>query len=177
MTSYDTDLLHGFVITQVLECIADPTKNRVIAQFPDDVSPVFPYLNAVVPRLMYNPGANALSIKRGYRLLTIYPRGATLAKVDGRDDAEEQMRWFQQVCNEVWQRREEILPCYEKRKTVDPLDVYQLLPRLNCRECGQATCWTFSWELLFGDLPLDACPHLSCPAYAEAAERLRELIS
>lgn len=175
MSSNDT-LLHSFVITRVLECVADPTRHRVIAEFSDDVSPVFPFLNAVVARLVYNPGANALSIKREYRLLTVYPRGATLAKVEGREDAEEQLRWFQELCNDVWRRRADITPCHEPRKTADPLDVYQLLPRLNCRECGQATCWAFSWELLFGDQTLESCPHLWSPAYIEAGRRLKELI-
>ncbi|MBN1313875.1 MAG: hypothetical protein JXA42_00335 [Anaerolineales bacterium] len=170
------ELLKTFTIAHVLDCMADPTRNRVIAEFSDDVSPVFPYMNAAIPRLVYNPGANSLSIKRGTRLITIYPRGATLAKVDGSEDAEEQLGWFREVCNDVWRRRAEITPCYERRKTVDPIDVYLLLPRLNCRECGQATCWAFSWELVFGDVTLKACPRLSSPSHREAKSRLEELL-
>lgn len=170
------ELLKTFTITHVLDCIADPSKNRVIAELSDDVSPAFPYLNAAIPRLVYNPGSNTLSIKRGIRLITIYPRGATLAKVDGREDAEEQLDWFRETCNDVWRRRAEITPCYERRKTADPIDIYLLLPRLNCRKCGRATCWAFSWELVFGDVTLQACPHLSLPSYQEANSRLKELL-
>lgn len=175
MTTHDS-LLEAFAITHLLPCIADPEKNRIIAEFTNDISPVFPYLNAVMPNLIYSPGANSVSIKRGGRLLTFYPRGASLAKVDGVQDAQEQLRWFQTVCNQAWQRRSEITPCYARRKTVDPLDAYQLLPQINCKECGQATCWAFAWELLFGDLTLGACPHLSNPAYLEAGRRLEELL-
>jgi ArsR family metal-binding transcriptional regulator len=169
-------LLEGFVITDVLPCIADPEKNRVLAEFTDDISEVFPFLNTMVPNLIYNPGANFVSIKRQGRLLTFYPRGASLAKVDGTQDAEAQLRWFQTVCNQTWQQRGEITPCYVRRKTADPLDVYQLLPQINCRACGLATCWAFAWELLFGDLTLAACPHLSDPAYREGGRRLEELL-
>lgn len=169
-------LLRSFTITDVLSCIADPDKNRVIADFSDDISPVFPYLNAVVSNLLYNPAANSVTIKRAGRLLTIYPRGAAMAKVDGREDAEAQLRWLQALCNDIWRRRHQITPCYERRKIADPLDVYQLLPRLNCTECGQATCWAFSWELLFGDHTLAECPHLAAPPYVEAGRRLAELI-
>lgn len=172
----DSVLLHSFVITQFLACIADPTKRRVIAEFSDDVSPAFPLLNAVLPNLIFNPGANTISIKRAGRLLTFYPRGASLAKVDGISDACDQLAWFQRLCYDTWKRRAEITPCHERRKTADPLDVYQLLPQTNCRQCGLATCWAFAWELLFGDLSLAACPHLSEPEHREAARRLEELL-
>jgi ArsR family metal-binding transcriptional regulator len=37
---------------------------------------VFPYLNVVVPNVMYNPAANAVTIKRGERIMTFYPHVA-----------------------------------------------------------------------------------------------------
>jgi ArsR family metal-binding transcriptional regulator len=47
-------LLHNFKVTHILDCTADPTKNRVIAQFSDHIDAVFPYLNAVLPNLIYS---------------------------------------------------------------------------------------------------------------------------
>lgn len=175
MTTTDC-ILDAFVITDVLPCVTGVEKSRVIAEFPNDISPVFPYLNAIVPKLIFNQGANSITIKREGHLLTFYPRGASLAKVDGAQDAQEQLLWFQEVCNQTWQRRQEITPCYERRRTVDPLDAYQYLPHLNCKECGQTTCWAFVWELLHGDLPLSACVHLSDPAYQDAGRRLEALL-
>ena len=49
--SDDSVLLHGYTISQVMNCIADPSKNRIIAELWDEVDDVFPYLNAVVPGL------------------------------------------------------------------------------------------------------------------------------
>ena len=173
----DDLLLHGFTVTHVMDCIADPAKNRVIAEFSDEVSSVFPYLNAVVPNLMYNPGANSVTVKRGGRILTFYPHVAVMAKVDGEEDAVAQLRWFQELCNDTWRRREEITPCYERRKQLGLLDVYQLLPRLNCRACGEATCIAFAFRLLFGELCLEECPPLATPQYAEGGRRLAELMT
>ena len=172
----DDVLLHGFTITRVMDCIADPTKNRIIAELSDAVDAVFPYLNAVVPNLMYNPGANTITVKRGERILTFYPHVAVLAKVDGVEDAVAQLTWFKDLCNETWRRRAEITPCYERRKWLGPLDVYQLLPRLNCGDCGEATCMAFAFRLLFGELGLEACVHLNQPEYAEGGRRLAELV-
>ena len=169
-------LLHGFTITHVLDCVADPTKNRVIARFLGDVSPVFPYLNAIVPNLMYNPGANSVTFKRAWRILTFYPHVAVMAKVDGEEDAVAQLRWFQELCNDTWRRREEITPCHERRKLLGPLDVYWLLPKLNCKACGEVTCMAFAFGLLLGGRELTECSHLTTPDYAEGGRRLAELM-
>lgn len=172
----DDRLLHGFTITHITDCVADSTKNRVVAELSDDVAEVFPYLNAVVPNIMYNPGANTVTIKRGGRLLTFYPHVAVMAKIDGEEDAEAQLQWFQELCNDTWQRRGEIMPCYERRSQLGPLDVYQLLPRLNCRKCGEPTCMAFAFSLLFGEHALADCPPLAEPEHAEGGQRLAELI-
>lgn len=101
-------LWHSFRITHVVDCIADRRKTRVIADFSDDISPVFPYLNRIIPNLLYNPGANSITVRREWRILTFYPRVAMMAKMDGPEDARVQLAWFQELCNETWQNREDI---------------------------------------------------------------------
>jgi ArsR family metal-binding transcriptional regulator len=177
MNQNNNVLLHAFTITHVLDCLADPTKNRVIAEFSDNIAAVFPYLNAVIPNLMYNPAANIITIKREWRILTFYPHVAVMAKIAGAEDAVAQLTWFQELCNETWRRRAEIAPCYEPRKLLGPLDVYPLLPRLNCKACGEATCMAFAFELLLGGRHLSECPHLQEPEYAVGGRRLAELLS
>jgi ArsR family metal-binding transcriptional regulator len=99
-----------------------------------------------------------------------------MAKVDGEEDAIAQLAWFQDLVNDVWRQREQLTPCYEPRKRLGPLDVYPLLPRLNCKGCGEATCMAFAFALLLGGRELSECPHLSEPAHADAGQRLRELL-
>jgi len=174
----DSDpLWRSFTITHVMDCIADPTKNRVVAELSDDISPVFPYINAFLHGVIYNPGGNSLTIRRGTRLLAFYPRVAVLAKVDGEEDAREQLEWFRELCNQVWARRSEITPLFERRATLGFLDIYKLLPQLNCKECGERTCIAFAVSLLLGQRTLDQCPRCREPRYQEGASRLRELLS
>ena len=172
----DKVLLRSFRITHVLDCIADPTKNRIIAEFSDHVGAVFPYLNAVVPNLMYNPGANTVTVKRGERILTFYPHVAVMAKVDGAEDAAAQLTWFQALCNDTWRRRGEIAPCYERKRLLTPLDVYRLLPKLNCKKCGEATCMAFGVGLMLGSRQTSECSYLREDAFAEGGCRLAELL-
>jgi ArsR family metal-binding transcriptional regulator len=169
-------LFHSFTITDVLPCMADPEKKRAIVELSDDISPVFPYLNATVRNAIYNPATNSVTLKRASRLITAYPRGITMAKVQDFLDAEEHARWFQDLCNDTWRRRGELSPNYARRRVVDPLEVYELLPKLNCKACGQATCWTFAFELLFGDQTLAGCPPLATPPFAELRQQLADLL-
>ncbi|MDD5254907.1 MAG: acetyl-CoA decarbonylase/synthase complex subunit gamma [Candidatus Omnitrophica bacterium] len=41
------------------------------------------------------------------------------------------------------------------------LDIYKLLPKTNCRQCGFATCLAFAMQLAKKAVPLDKCPFLS----------------
>jgi len=173
----DDMLLRGFTIVRVMDCIADPSKNRIIAELWDKVDAVFPYLNAESSSVMYSPGANAVTFRRGARILTFYPHVAVMAKVEGEEDADAQLRWFQDLCNDTWRRRAEITPCHERRQRLGHLDVYRLLPRLNCGDCGERTCIAFAVRLLFAELPLAACPHLAEPEHAEGGRRLAELLA
>jgi len=166
----------GFRITHILDCLADPNKNRVIAEFTDDISAAFPYVNALMPNVLYNPGANSLTLRREWRILTFYPRVAVMAKVDGAEDAAAQLEWFRQVANEAWRRREEVTPNFERRKLLGPLDAYLLLPKLNCRLCGERTCMAFAFALLLGTRETGQCPRLDEPEHAERGRRLAELL-
>jgi acetyl-CoA decarbonylase/synthase complex subunit gamma len=40
------------------------------------------------------------------------------------------------------------------------LDIYKLLPKKNCKECGDPTCLTFAMKLAAGKADIDLCPYL-----------------
>jgi len=134
----------SFTITHVKDCMADPTKNRIVVECSDDISPVFPYLNAIIFTIMYAPAVNSVTVKRGERILSLYPRVAKMAKVDGAEDATGQLSWFKDLCNGTWRWRGESMPLYERRTLLGWLDVYRLLPGLNSGECGEAACTAFA---------------------------------
>ena len=48
------------------------------------------------------------------------------------------------------------------------IDIYKLLPKTNCRECGQSTCLAFAMQIAAGKATIDLCP----PASEEAREKL-----
>jgi acetyl-CoA decarbonylase/synthase, CODH/ACS complex subunit gamma len=40
------------------------------------------------------------------------------------------------------------------------LDIYKLLPKKNCKECGDPTCLTFAMKLAGGKADVDLCPYI-----------------
>ncbi|MCK9603879.1 MAG: acetyl-CoA decarbonylase/synthase complex subunit gamma [Candidatus Omnitrophica bacterium] len=46
------------------------------------------------------------------------------------------------------------------------LDIYKLLPKTNCRECGFATCLAFAMQLAKKAVSIDKCPYLTKEAKA-----------
>ncbi|MBM4432253.1 MAG: acetyl-CoA decarbonylase/synthase complex subunit gamma, partial [Chloroflexi bacterium] len=41
------------------------------------------------------------------------------------------------------------------------LEIYKLLPKTNCKECGQPTCLAFAMKLAAKQAELSACPYVS----------------
>jgi ArsR family metal-binding transcriptional regulator len=65
--------------------------------------------------------------------------------------------------NDTWERRTEINPSFRKKPNPRILDILRLLPRTNCRECGQPTCLVFATEVSEGRRVPDDCPALEEP--------------
>jgi acetyl-CoA decarbonylase/synthase complex subunit gamma len=46
------------------------------------------------------------------------------------------------------------------RLALKALEIYKMLPKKNCRECGYPTCLTFAMKLAAGKADADSCPYL-----------------
>lgn len=50
------------------------------------------------------------------------------------------------------------------------IQIFKLLPKTNCKECGVPTCLAFAMNLASGKAELDACPHVSPEARSQLEE-------
>ena len=50
------------------------------------------------------------------------------------------------------------------------IQIFKLLPKTNCKECGVPTCLAFAMNLASGKGELDSCPYVSEEARAQLAE-------
>jgi hypothetical protein len=58
-----------------------------------------------------------------------------------------------------------------------PLDIYKILPKSNCRECGLSTCMAFSIAVFNGQKQLAGCPYLDEDAVIQSGGRPRRQVS
>jgi acetyl-CoA decarbonylase/synthase complex subunit gamma len=61
-------------------------------------------------------------------------------------------------------------------KELSPIDVYKLLPKTNCKECGEKNCMAFATKLVSRDVSLENCPPLLTKKHRKAYKQLMELL-
>jgi acetyl-CoA decarbonylase/synthase complex subunit gamma len=61
-------------------------------------------------------------------------------------------------------------------KELSPMNVYELLPKTNCKECGERSCLAFATKLVNRDVTLEKCPPLLTRAHEKAYEQLKEML-
>jgi len=61
-------------------------------------------------------------------------------------------------------------------KELSPIDVYKLLPKINCKECGVDNCMAFATKIVNREMTIDQCPPLLKKENEKAYSKLKELM-
>lgn len=61
-------------------------------------------------------------------------------------------------------------------RELSPIDVYKLLPKTNCKECGEENCMAFATKLVNREVSLEQCKPLLAKEYKKAYGQLKELL-
>jgi len=61
-------------------------------------------------------------------------------------------------------------------RELSPIDVYKLLPRTNCKECGEENCMAFATKVVNREVPIEKCPPLLTKEYEKAYKQLKEML-
>lgn len=156
-------------------CEPGAERFSAIARLQTDIGEVLPYLNATLRGAVYNPGAPALTWSKGGHRIVFHPYQIAVSNVLDREAAIQEVEGLIKLVNRTWERRAEIQPSYEVRRRPELMEVYKLLPRTNCKACGEVSCFVFANRMVTGQVTLEGCPVLSEPQYAEQQARLAEL--
>ncbi len=170
-------LVTSIEITHILPCLADPSKIRFHALCSADLTEALPYLNAIIPRGIYNHAVPALTFTKEHRIICLHPRLITGAKVDDIDDARSILNELTDLVNDTWARREQITPSYDRREKLTPLSIYKLLPRSNCHRCDFPTCLAFANELATERRSVIQCGPLFEAAWTENRKLLCQMLA
>ena len=97
------------------------------ATFREDLSDVFPYLNAEWKGAIYSPEAKQITWRTGDRAIAIRPYEITISNLPGRDTATIELEKILADINRIWMDRENLIPRETPRKRLVAMEVYQLL--------------------------------------------------
>ena len=155
----------------------DPGAERyaVRAHLTADISEVLPYLNATLRGAIYYPGAKALTWKYAGHALAFHALEVAVSNIEDRNSAETELKEAVALVNRTWERRAEIVPDMSTRPRPTAMGVYKLLPRTNCKQCGEPTCFTFAGKLVVSQKKLADCPPLAEAQYAEQRAALEAI--
>ena len=157
-------------------CNPEAQTVNAIANLSDDIREVMPYLNATQKGCIYNHNGNILMMKKDGKRITIYPKQIAIAKLQDKEDAKGTLKWLKQVINETYEKRKNIEPNYISKDQLKTPDVYKLLPRSNCKACGEATCIAFAAKLVAEGVDVTKCSPLFGDEYQENLQSLLELM-
>ena len=60
---------------------------------------------------------------------------------------------------------------------LSPIDVYNLLPRTNCKECGEPNCMAFAAKLVNREVSLESCLPILKKEHAKAYGKLQDMLA
>jgi len=142
------------------ECNPGFESLHCIAHLDQDISEVLPYLNAVLGGFEYLRDPPAVTFRVHGKLITVHPREIAVNALKDEEEAGKIMEWLKREINEAWEKREEIEPSYEGAPKPKVFEILKLLPKTNCRECGESTCMVFAALVAEGVNGPEDCPVL-----------------
>lgn len=170
-------LLNEYQLRIVLpECNFSAETVNAIVTLSDDITEMLPYLNRVLKGMQYIEKEKILTVKRGGHLITFRPKEIAITKLEDENEARAVMEELKQVVNETYQNRDKIEPDYTMGKELKSSDILKLLPKTNCKECGERTCFAFSYKLIRREVEISKCKPLFSERYEENRKALIKLL-
>jgi ArsR family metal-binding transcriptional regulator len=154
------------------ECNPQFESLHCIASLNQDVSEALPYLNTVLGGFEYLKDPPAVVFRSRGRLITVHGREIAINALNDAEEADKILDWLKREINQAWEKRAEITPSTEGAPKPQVFEILKLLPRTNCRECGEPTCMVFAARAAEGVKSAADCPRLK----AEARRRLEDYL-
>jgi ArsR family metal-binding transcriptional regulator len=169
--------LDSITLTRTLPCLAEPGRIIVIGKPSRPLDEVIPYLATLPSIIAYNPDQCTLTFRRQPGFLTVQREEVYITQVTDAQEGLNLLAALTESINAVWEHRQELVAVTASKHTPRPLDIWELLPRTNCKQCGEATCMAFAVGLLQQNRTLSECPILeSDPNLADRQVAIKAMI-
>jgi len=154
------------------ECNPNFQSLHCIARLDRDIGEVLPYLNSSLGGNSYTKDPPSVTFKAHGKLITVHHDRIAINALKDEEEAGKVLEWLKQEINQAWENREKIKPSFESLSKPLILEVLKLLPRTNCRQCGQPTCMVFAILVADGAKGPGDCPIMQDPQKASLEKYL-----
>jgi len=169
-------------IKEISPCTADPERIKFLAQADKPLEDVLPILYLAIPNAKYSEKLGALSYTYQQHLITIFANGRIgMTYVKDRNEADQLVEEARRLINRAFiylkthgKPSPEIILA---KKELTPAKIYDLLPKTNCKMCGEQSCFAFAAKLLNGEKTLQNCSPLNSREYSTLKFQIEKLIS
>lgn len=143
------------------ECRPEAQTVHCIARLHENIGAVIPYLNAVLGGYTYIKEPPSVTFRSQGKLISVHADHIAINANRDAEEAEKILQWLKREINDAWERRDQITPCFEAAPRPRVIDILKLLPKTNCKKCGQPTCIVFASLAVEGGKDADDCPELA----------------
>ena len=142
------------------------------AHLDEDVAQALPYLNTVLGGFEYIQDPPSVTFKAQGKLITVSSRKIAINALKDEAEAVKIVEWLKREINDAWENRATITPCYSGKIRPRMIEILRLLPKTNCRKCGQPTCMVFAVQMAEGGRSVTDCPELTDDNRAKLSDYL-----
>jgi ArsR family metal-binding transcriptional regulator len=154
------------------ECNPSFQSLHCVAYLDEDIEAVLPYLNARLGGDEYYQDPPAVTFRPQGKLITVHPKKIAVNALRDEEEADKILEWLKREINEAWEKRAETVPSTESAPKPRLLDILKLLPRTNCRNCGEPTCMVFAVRVTEGAKGPEDCSPLGPQEEADLRDYL-----
>lgn len=155
------------------ECNPHFQSVHCIAHLDEDVGEALPYLSAALGGDTYINNPPSITFKVHGKLITVHAGKIAINALRDEQEAQNILEWLKKEINEAWENREQITPKYDGITKPHILEIYKLLPKTNCRECGQPSCMVFASQAADGIKDPEDCSPMSTQGREKLQDYLR----
>ncbi len=142
------------------ECNSSFESLHCIAHLGQDITDALPYLNSSLGGFEYFKDSPAVTFKVHGKLITVHPDKIAVNALKDEDEAVKILEWMKNEINDAWEKRNDIEPSYEGMGKPKVFEILKLLPKTNCRQCGEPTCMVFAARIAEGAKGAEQCKPL-----------------
>jgi ArsR family metal-binding transcriptional regulator len=169
--------LEAISLTRTQPCLAEPGKIIINGKPSRALDDVLPYLATLPGVIAWNPEACTLTFRRQPGFMTLYSDKVYITQIRDAAEGLELLAALTDAVNAVWEKRRELVALTTGKRAPRHLDIWELLPRTNCKQCGEATCLAFAVGLLQQKRELAEClPLMADSALADRRATLETML-